>query len=129
MDGTSSAEWGCTVTITPSYAACRHERLVITGGEMSDRTVCDHYKQGYCAECEDNAAKYKREWTEVKISELIHLRAENERYREALEKLARLGNGEQYGNSAGNDIARSALKGDNHDKGMDQRTMARVRQR
>jgi len=35
--------------------------------------------------------------------------AERDRLREALEKLARLGNGDQYGNSIGNDIARQAL--------------------
>jgi hypothetical protein len=29
---------------------------------------------------------------------------------EALEKLAKLGNGDQYGNSIGNEIARAALK-------------------
>jgi hypothetical protein len=31
-------------------------------------------------------------------------------YREALEKLARLGNGDNYGNSIGNDIAVDALR-------------------
>ena len=36
--------------------------------------------------------------------------AEVERLREALEKLARLGNGPHYGNSEGNMIARNALK-------------------
>ncbi|HQU12563.1 MAG TPA: hypothetical protein PLV07_13380 [Acidiphilium sp.] len=35
--------------------------------------------------------------------------AENARLREALEKLARLGNGDHYGNSIGNEIARAAL--------------------
>ena len=33
-----------------------------------------------------------------------------EEMREALEKLAKLGNGDQYGNSVGNEIARAALK-------------------
>lgn len=36
--------------------------------------------------------------------------AEIEVYREALEKLARLGNGDNYGNSMGNDIAIDALR-------------------
>jgi len=36
--------------------------------------------------------------------------AENKRLRKALEKLARLGNGEHYGNSEGNVIARKALE-------------------
>jgi len=35
----------------------------------------------------------------------------SEKYREALEKLARLGNGKEYGNSDGNIIAQQALKG------------------
>ena len=39
------------------------------------------------------------------------LRAENEKLREALERLARLGNEPHYGNSIGNDIARAALGG------------------
>lgn len=43
------------------------------------------------------------------IAERDALRAENTRLREALEKLARLGNGELYGNSIGNVIARAAL--------------------
>lgn len=38
------------------------------------------------------------------------LEAENKRLREALERLARLGNGDHYGNSDGNMIARAALK-------------------
>jgi hypothetical protein len=42
-------------------------------------------------------------------AELRRLHAENEALREALEKLARLGNGDQYGNSIGNEIARAAL--------------------
>lgn len=37
-------------------------------------------------------------------------RADNVRLREALEKLARLGNGERYGNSDGNMIARDVLE-------------------
>jgi len=37
------------------------------------------------------------------------LKAEHDRLRKALEKLARLGNGDQYGNSDGNMIARQAL--------------------
>jgi hypothetical protein len=60
------------------------------------------------------------------VEEQIKLREENERwmdsvkaahderdrYREALEKIARLGNGANYGTSEGNWIARDALKGD-----------------
>jgi hypothetical protein len=42
-------------------------------------------------------------------AELRRLHAENEALRDALEKLARLGNGDQYGNSIGNEIARAAL--------------------
>lgn len=40
----------------------------------------------------------------------IELRTQNAKLRDALEKLARLGNGDQYGNSVGNEIARQALK-------------------
>jgi hypothetical protein len=39
------------------------------------------------------------------------LLAENIRLRDALETLARLGNGDKYGNSDGNIIAREALEG------------------
>ena len=39
---------------------------------------------------------------------------EKTRYREALEKLAKLGNGDSYGNSKGNEIAQEALGIDKH---------------
>ena len=42
--------------------------------------------------------------------QITMLKAKNERLREALEKLARLGNGDQYGNSIGNEIAQQAIK-------------------
>jgi len=42
-------------------------------------------------------------------AELRRLHAENEELLEALDKLARLGNGEHYGNSDGNMIARAAI--------------------
>lgn len=42
-------------------------------------------------------------------NELARLRAVNAELVEALEKLARLGNGSEYGNSDGNMIARAAL--------------------
>lgn len=45
------------------------------------------------------------------IRELVE---QNKRMREVLERLARLGNGEEYGNSEGNLIALTAL--DNDDK-------------
>lgn len=41
--------------------------------------------------------------------EVNRLAALNAELVEALEKLARLGNGDQYGNSIGNDIAKAAL--------------------
>ena len=43
------------------------------------------------------------------VDALDRLRVERDRYREALEKLARLGNGNELGNSIGNTIARDAL--------------------
>jgi hypothetical protein len=45
-------------------------------------------------------------------AEIAELREENKVLRDALEKLARLGNGEHYGNSDGNMIARAALQGE-----------------
>lgn len=42
-------------------------------------------------------------------AELRRLDALNAELVEALERLARLGNGNQYGNSIGNDIAKAAL--------------------
>lgn len=47
------------------------------------------------------------------LARIDALEADNARYREALERLARLGNGDHYGNSDGNMIARAALKGHN----------------
>ena len=41
--------------------------------------------------------------------QLAALAEQNEKFREALQKLACLGNGEQYGNSIGNCIAQEAL--------------------
>lgn len=43
------------------------------------------------------------------ILKVATLSAEVARYREALEKLAKLGNGDKYGNSVGNIIAQTAL--------------------
>lgn len=49
--------------------------------------------------------------TTYKIVPEIKLRLlEGEQYRDALERLARLGNGEHYGNSEGNRIAQAALE-------------------
>lgn len=44
------------------------------------------------------------------VTLLRQQQSEIEVYREALEKLARLGNGDNYGNSIGNDIAIEALR-------------------
>ena len=54
-------------------------------------------------------------WSPALIEQIVKqaradLEAENQRLREALERLARLGNGDHYGNSDGNMIARAALK-------------------
>lgn len=51
-------------------------------------------------------AELVREWNRRADESL---QAENARLREALERLARLGNGDHYGNSDGNMIARAAL--------------------
>ena len=57
-----------------------------------------------------------REWPnpcpkerEQTAAELRRLHESNQELLEALEKLARLGNGEHYGNSEGNTIARAAI--------------------
>jgi hypothetical protein len=44
------------------------------------------------------------------LAEIVNLRLINEDLLEALEELARLGNGRLYGNSAGNVIARKAIE-------------------
>ena len=43
-------------------------------------------------------------------SEVENLMAENEKFRDALERLSKLGNGDQLGNIDGNMIARKALE-------------------
>ena len=58
------------------------------------------------------------ECLEKAAAELRRLHEVNAELVEALEKLARLGNGDQYGNSIGNEIAQEALRkaqGDNND--------------
>lgn len=59
-------------------------------------------------------AEYAQACNPAAIRELLDrlqkAEAENERLREALERLARLGNGRLYGNSEGNMIARAALE-------------------
>lgn len=52
-------------------------------------------------------AFYPERWNERPLDKAID--AANIRMKEALEKLARLGNGSEYGNSDGNMIARQAL--------------------
>ena len=57
-------------------------------------------------------AQIVAEWQakrDTREAEDARLRQEHQRYREALEKLARLGNGDALGNSIGNTIARDAL--------------------
>jgi hypothetical protein len=87
-------------------------------------TWVQHIDNGPCVYYED----YKKEIDQL-TAELEHYRgiamtegaekaladhqaiiAERDRYREALERLAKLGNGDRYGNSIGNEIAREALK-------------------
>lgn len=48
-------------------------------------------------------------WDKEAAAELRRLDALVSELVEALERLARLGNGDQYGNSIGNDIAKAAL--------------------
>lgn len=59
-----------------------------------DHTILDEFDTELCPE-----------------SDIAYIRADIvAELREALEKLARLGNGNNYGNSLGNEIARAALK-------------------
>ena len=57
---------------------------------------------------------YQADWTVKAVEEakatVFRERAELAALREALERLARLGNGDKYGNSEGNVIAQDALK-------------------
>ena len=53
--------------------------------------------------------EHEREHTGCLREQLAALAEQNEKMREALQKLACLGNGEQYGNSIGNCIAQEAL--------------------
>ena len=58
-------------------------------------------------------AKESIKQQQIKIKELETKTLTDEKievYKEALEKLARLGNGDEYGNSIGNDIAIDALR-------------------
>ena len=64
-------------------------------GKMLDVVADDH-----------NVAFFQREEDAARCVEAVN---EVERLREALEKLARLGNEPEYGNSEGNLIARAAL--------------------
>ena len=58
---------------------------------------------------------YSQQTVDALTAERGKLEAENQRLREALEKLARLGNEPMLGNSVGNIIAQEALKEDNHE--------------
>jgi hypothetical protein len=58
----------------------------------------------------DNLTALHRDVLSIKAAaELRRLHAVNQELLAALEKLARLGNGEHYGNSDGNMIARAAI--------------------
>jgi hypothetical protein len=59
---------------------------------------------------ENNAPFGKYETAKQAVVMIRQQQAEIEVYKEALEKLARLGNGDSYGNSIGNDIAIEALR-------------------
>lgn len=50
-----------------------------------------------------------RAWGESVAAELRRLHEVNQELVEALERLAKLGNGDHYGNSVGNEIAKAAL--------------------
>ena len=56
-----------------------------------------------------NHCEMSKRTASIAAAELRRLHAVNAELLEALEKLARLGNGEHYGNSDGNMIARAAI--------------------
>ena len=64
----------------------------------------------YEAKCEELAQAHKINEALLATNRALELDAK--RYRYALEQLARLGNGELYGNSTGNQIALAAIRGE-----------------
>ena len=60
-------------------------------------------------EAPDDMIVVARWFVEDAAAELRRLHEVNQELLETLEKLARLGNGERYGNSEGNTIARAAI--------------------
>ena len=76
-------------------------------------------KDGFCMihhpdKVTERRAKSVKKWAKDREASLPvgyeKLKTENEKYRKALDKLARLGNEPDYGNSTANCIAREALK-------------------
>ena len=67
----------------------------------------DDLRSRRCGVC--GYLEHEREHTGCLREQLAALAEQNEKMREALQKLACLGNGEQYGNSIGNCIAQEAL--------------------
>jgi len=72
---------------------------------LDEITTLKNRIQDLCA-----GEEYCRAYIEACNVDQRDVLADNQRLREALEKLARLGNGEHYGNSIGNQIAIAALK-------------------
>jgi hypothetical protein len=78
---------------------------------MTEQTKAQRLADYLEGTSETNAQKYGTDWDNIHeaADELRRLDALNAELVEALEKLARLGNGDSYGNSIGNDIAIAAL--------------------
>lgn len=74
----------------------------IAQSEWPPAQNCEYGTAEYIAACNPAAMREVLDHIAKQATEIARLRA-------VLEKLARLGNGDSYGNSIGNDIARAAL--------------------
>ena len=88
--------------------AKRNTDVVPVTNQMHDIYVAEGEKSGSGRRGLSAAINASPELTKL-IAENEQLILDNARMREALEKLARLGNGTCYGNSIGNNIAKQAL--------------------
>ena len=112
-DAVCKAEDGKYILYTDHLAEIRE--IVDTYDLLIDQ--CDKKN----SELEDERDGYRNGQQQVQdllakqIDNSLKLAAENKRLREALEKLARLGNEPMLGNSVGNIIAQEALKEASHE--------------
>ena len=125
VPGTIYTNKSATVIITPpafplqkaDIAWCRAERI-----EELEESIEDLVESLEHVTADFNNAHSDKVAAEAKLEEVFQMYVDANEFRleleaklgravDALEKLARLGNGEKYGNSDGNMIARTALAG------------------